>query len=320
MNTPELVSIILPCFNAEEFVSEAVRSALEQSWEHIELVVVDDGSTDSSRAILRKLKEQYAFTLLEQENAGASAARNAGLQVSSGSYIQFLDADDILDPDKIQQQMNLLTHTEKNSIAFGPWGKFREKFSDALFTREPSWQSLTPIDWLCCSWNGGGMMQPGSWLCPRSCIEKAGPWNEELGLNDDGEYFTRVLLQAEMLHFVENAKIYYRIVPSSLSSKRDKKAIQSAYHSLDLSAQHLLSYENSAKTRQAAANVYQRFAYTYFPQERSLCAKAEQKAREFGGATIEATGSSSFHVLKKFFGWKFARAIEYFWRKLQGTL
>jgi glycosyltransferase involved in cell wall biosynthesis len=92
----ELISVVMPCFNARAFVEQAVRSALGQDYANIELIVVDDGSTDGSRDILAQLKGAYPgrMTVLHQQNQGPYPARNAGLGRANGTLVAFLDADD----------------------------------------------------------------------------------------------------------------------------------------------------------------------------------------------------------------------------------
>src|ERR1700722_9877011 len=106
---PLLVSIIIPCYNAERWVQEAVESCLNQSYPNIEIIVVDDGSTDRSLEILRRYGPR--IKLKSGPNRGGNVARNQGFALSSGRYIQYLDADDYLEPDKIARQVRFLDET-----------------------------------------------------------------------------------------------------------------------------------------------------------------------------------------------------------------
>lgn len=101
--TSKRVSIIIPCYNNGSYVAEAIQSALSQTYENIEMIVVNDGSTDDSDAEISKFSDQ--ITYLNQTNSGACVARNNGLARASGDYIKFLDADDILEPDCVETQM-----------------------------------------------------------------------------------------------------------------------------------------------------------------------------------------------------------------------
>jgi len=105
MESP-LVSIIVPVFNSSAYVAVALRSALEQDYENKEIIVVDDGSTDSTPEILKTFREQ--IVVLTQVNAGPGAARNRGLKHARGTYIAFLDADDFWVPGKLRLQIEYL--------------------------------------------------------------------------------------------------------------------------------------------------------------------------------------------------------------------
>jgi glycosyltransferase involved in cell wall biosynthesis len=102
----DLISVIIPVYNAEKYLSEAINSVLAQSHTDLEIIAVDDGSTDSSTEILHSYGRHVKA--LRQENAGAAAARNAGIAACTGDYISFLDADDYWHPDKLQLQLSLL--------------------------------------------------------------------------------------------------------------------------------------------------------------------------------------------------------------------
>ena len=110
-----LVSVIIPCYNGETFLEEALRSVLTQSYPHVEIVVVDDGSTDSSAAIAQRFPVRY----IRQQNRGLSEARNAGIRESKGSYLVFLDADDRLKPEAIEAGLRLLEIRTDCAMAVG---------------------------------------------------------------------------------------------------------------------------------------------------------------------------------------------------------
>lgn len=101
--TYPLVSVIIPCWNAEGFIGEAIESALAQTYPHVEVIVVDDGSTDSSLTVLRPFEDRICFET--GPNRGASSARNRGLKLAQGELIQFLDADDLLHAEKLEKMV-----------------------------------------------------------------------------------------------------------------------------------------------------------------------------------------------------------------------
>ena len=116
MNEP-LVSILIPAYNAQEWLAQTLKSAIAQSWPHKEIIVVDDGSTDKTVAIARQF-ESDQVRVFRQENEGAAAARNKAFALSQGEYIQWLDADDLLAPDKIAKQLVALDARPNKRILF----------------------------------------------------------------------------------------------------------------------------------------------------------------------------------------------------------
>ncbi len=115
------VSILIPCFNAESFVAEAIQSAIDQTWENIEIIAVDDGSTDGSINVLRSFGDRIKF--ITGPNRGACAARNEAFSLSSGEFVQFLDADDVIHPNKITRQLSVLLN-ENADIVLSKIGLF----------------------------------------------------------------------------------------------------------------------------------------------------------------------------------------------------
>ncbi|WP_298737846.1 glycosyltransferase [uncultured Psychrobacter sp.] len=113
-----LVSVIIPCYNSESYISECIDSILNQDYQNIEIIVVDDGSTDNSINILKKIKD---IDIYSQENSGACVARNKGLKNSRGKYIKFLDSDDFLEPGVIKKQVDLAESLKNNVIVYGDY-------------------------------------------------------------------------------------------------------------------------------------------------------------------------------------------------------
>ena len=127
-----------------------------------------------------------------QKNRGQTAALNVCLKHACGNFVQYLDADDLIDPDKIERQLRRLAQNP-HCVASAEWGRFYTAPQDVRFNPEPVWRDLDPLDWLALSRADGlGMMLPALWLIPITIVRAAGPWVEELTLNNDAEYFTRV--------------------------------------------------------------------------------------------------------------------------------
>jgi hypothetical protein len=312
------VSIIIPCRNGATWLGEAIESCLGQSWANLQIIVVDNGSTDGSLDLAKRY-EARGITVLECKPAGASAARNVGLKQADGDLIQFLDADDRLDTDKIRRQVERLDAAPAASVASGAWVRFARDPSKAVFAPEAVWRDFAPEDFLISSWLGGGMMPNFSWLTPRTVIERAGPWNETLSVYDDGEFFCRVILASSGIAFCADARGYYRSAGAlTLSKRRDSEALASAFTAVELSCRHLLQRCNSAAALKACASHYQRFAYDAYPQAAELVAQAEKRAAELGGSDLRAGGGPAFQMLARSLGWKLSKRAQQAWRTLRG--
>jgi len=312
-----LVSVIVPCKDAAPWLADTINSCLNQTWPKLELIIVDNGSSDGSLALAGKY-ESPSVKIIECARNGASAARNAGLQQTRGNLVQFLDADDVLDRDKIRIQVERLGRLPEGTIASGAWARFHREPAASIFSPEPVWRDFSPTDFLISSWLGGGMMPSFAWLTPRQVIEKAGSWNEELSLNDDGEFFSRVVLASKGIAFCGDARGFYRTLPyPTLSKRRDRKGFASAYKAADLSCRNLLEHCDSDAAKKAAACQLQRFIYDLYPQMPELIKAAEQRVLELGGSELRMGGGSAFKGLSACVGWKIARRCQLLWHSIR---
>ena len=176
------VSILIPAFNAERWIADTIASALRQTWSRKEIIVVDDGSTDQTLCVARKFSSP-SLLVFTQPNQGASAARNKALSLSQGDYIQWLDADDLLEPDKITCQMKALENGQgKRTLLSSAWGRFIYRPHKTKFTPTSLWCDLSPVDWLIRKMGEGVFMQTGTWLVSRELCEAAGAWDSRHAL------------------------------------------------------------------------------------------------------------------------------------------
>jgi glycosyltransferase involved in cell wall biosynthesis len=307
-----LVTIIIPCHNAERWLGETLESALAQTWTDREIILVNDGSRDGSLALARNFAGR-GVRVIDQPNQGASAARNHGLREARGEFIQFLDADDLLSPDKIAGQIELLRHRPAGTLATCAWGRFQADPAAARFVDDAVYRDFAPIDFLVLAGDTGAMMHPSCWLVPKAVAGRAGPWDESLTLNDDGEYFCRVLLAGAGMAFCPAGRSFYRSgLPGSLSQQRGDRARRSQFHSLELITAHLLAAEDSPRTRQAAANYYQRFIHDFFPAPPDLMRTAAARVAQLGGSSLPdpAMGPRT-RRLAALLGWKNAWRLKH---------
>jgi len=312
-----LVSILIPAYNAEIWLTETLRSALAQTWDNKEIIVVNDGSKDGTLALARTF-ESDIVKVFTQANQGASATRNKAFSLCHGDYIQWLDADDLLGPDKIAKQMEALGHSlSPRTLLSGEWGSFMHRSSRAKFVPSGLWCSLSKAEWLMRKMEQNAYMQTASWLVSRELAEAAGPWDTRLLGDDDGEYFCRVLLASDGVRFVPGAKVYYRQAGSGSLSYvgRSDRKIEAQWTSMELHIGYLRTLEDSDRARAACVKFMQNWMVIFYPERLDIFQKAKELSRELGGQIEAPPFSWKYSWIKVLFGWRLARRAQL---KLQG--
>jgi hypothetical protein len=213
----------------------------------------------------------------------------------------------------ISGDFELLDAVERQPIGHRP--------HQAVFSAEAVWADLQPEAFLISSWRGGGMMPNFAWLTPRAVIDRAGPWNERLSLNDDGEFFCRVALASSGIVFCGDARGYYRSsAGATLSRRRDGEALTSAFDAIALSCGRLLLHHDTPAARAACATHYQRFVFDAYPEVPALVTAAERRIAQFGGSELRIGGGRLFRFLSRWFGWKLAKRCQLAWRGFKAWL
>jgi glycosyltransferase involved in cell wall biosynthesis len=315
-----LVSILIPAYNAEPWIEATIRSALAQTWPRIEIIVVDDGSSDQTPAIARQFAPQGVL-VFEQKNQGASAARNKAFSLSHGEYIQWLDADDLLAPHKIALQMEVVVGqgVAKRAVLSSSWGHFIHRPSRVKFIPSSLWCDLTPVEWLLRKMGQNVFMQTSTWLVSRELTEAAGPWDTRLLVDDDGEYFCRVVLASEGVRFVPEARVYYRSFQSGSLSDigRSTKKIEALWLSMRLHIQYLRSQEDSPRVHVACLQYLRDSLIIFYPESPDIVREAAKLAIELGGELGVPPLSWKYSLIEMVFGWGVAKPVLLNSRKLR---
>lgn len=307
-----LVSILIPAYNSEKWIADSIRSAVAQTWQRKEIIVVDNGSGDKTVQVARQFCSKE-LTVVATDNRGAAAARNAALRLSNGDYIQWLDADDLLSPNKIELQLATVRETEDSRVLLSsPWAYFNYRTDGVRFVPTSLWNDLSPAEWLLRKMNENLFMQTATWLTSRELTEAAGPWDTRLISDDDGEYFCRVLLASKGTRFVTDAKVFYRITPSSRLSYVGDSAekIEALYLSMELHIQYLLALEESARTRNACLTYLQTWFDAFYPDRPDLIAKLQNLAAQFQGHLEVPKLRRKYAWIRPIFGWKIAKQTQ----------
>lgn len=280
-----LVSILIPAFNAGPWIADTIRSALGQTWARKEILVVDDGSTDDTVAVAREF-ESAELKVISKDNEGAAATRNRALALSQGDFIQWLDADDLLSPGKIERQLRALPDpADRRTLLSCPWAYFSFRPQTARFTPTSLWCDLGPADWMIHKFAENLHQQTATWLTSRELAEAAGPWDTRMLSDDDGEYFSRVLMQSSGTRFVPESRVYYRVVPSSRLSyigSSDRK-MDAMLLSIKLHVGYLLSLEDTPRAREALLRYIRAWSTTFHPGRQDIFDELRVMAASLGG-------------------------------------
>lgn len=216
MSNP-LVSIIIPSFNRAALLPETLNCLLSQIYSNWECIIVDDGSTDNTKQVVSNyITTDLRFSYYERPSdkpKGANACRNYGFEKSKGVFIQFLDSDDLLSVNKLKVQVETFIQKPSTSVVTCKYGFFKNEIKQVNIKENEAYYNNfnTGYNLLNAFGIKGGYFPVHVYLVKREIIKMAGKWNETLVVNQDGEFFSRVLLNANTVVFVHNAIVYYRL-------------------------------------------------------------------------------------------------------------
>ncbi len=185
---PPLVSIVIPVYNSEDTIQKTLKSVIEQTYDNFEILIIDDGSTDASKIIVKEFEQNhptYKINCFFQENKGASAARNVGLKKAQGEYIALLDSDDVWDRDKLQKQLEAFSQNDE--IDFLATNRNEEKYD---FFYGFKFEKITKISSYLLLYKN--FLLTPTVLFKRSIIDEVGYFDEEMSHSEDLNYFLRI--------------------------------------------------------------------------------------------------------------------------------
>jgi len=216
-----LASVIIPVYNSERYLSEAIESVLVQTYRPIEIIVVDDGSTDSSADIAKGFHDAICYVF--QPNSGPSVARNAGLKIATGSIISFIDADDVWSTDKLSRQIKQMDSNLSAEIVLGHLQFLLYQNSDGK-----------------CGWTVSSdprlALNLGAGIFRKSAFEKVGLFDETLRYGDDWDWFMRARELGLHILIDKEVTLFYRRHKHNLSNQKkmgDASIIRVFKNSLD---------------------------------------------------------------------------------------
>lgn len=217
------VSVIIPVYNGEKFIENAIVSVLNQKGVNFELIVIDDGSVDTTITVVNKYSDQ--LKLIKKNNEGVSKARNVGLKHAQGKYIAFLDADDVFLPGKLLKQVSALSSTDGAVLCHSNMGNIDENgnlldkpvMQHEMDDPPESGYVLKNLF----NWN---FIFTSSVVVRRNVFSKAGGFNEQLSYAEDYELWLRISCYGKIIYLNE-ILLNYRIHENSASNKEHKMVI-----------------------------------------------------------------------------------------------
>ncbi|MGY5847677.1 glycosyltransferase family 2 protein [Salegentibacter sp. HM20] len=241
-----LVSIIIPTYNRSHLIGETLDSVIAQTFSNWECIIIDDRSDDYTEELINLYKEKDPrikfFQRPPEISKGAAKCRNIGIQNSSGDFIQFLDSDDLLASNKLEEQLKILGN-KKNSISICKWGYFnlnKDAFKRVKYHYNSYGDYSAGIDLLEKLGENNEFLPAHAYLISMEIIKKCGLWDENLSNNDDAEFMTRILLKVSNICMAYNTVVCYRYNnTASLSHINNKEKIVSAIRSWTLIEKHI---------------------------------------------------------------------------------
>ena len=307
-----LASVVIPCFNVEDYLEECLDSALAQTYRPIEIIAVDNNSTDRTREILMQYREKHPeiIQIVEEVKQGAPAARNRGLHLAMGEWVQFLDADDLILPDKIAGQMKVINRKKKCSIILSPICEvdLNEKYHKRAFENEDLWIGLIE----------GRLGTTSSWLWEKEEVLQAGGWVESLTCNQEYELLFRILTNGGTVSFNQDRHTFIRERPYGAISQKTKKSYPAISIDLRIRIRDFLKSEGMYNDeRKAIMENYLfkmfRMLYLYHPKE-----SLELYTQIMPGSFVPAKGVfPGYHLAFKILGFKGTERLIAFARRVR---
>jgi len=298
-----LVSICIPMYNVSEFIEETLQRILKQSYENIEIVVVDDHCTDNSYSLARGY-ESDKIRVYKNTKKGGNAARNYAFEKAKGEYIKFMDADDYCSDTMVEEQVKRAVYDgTPDTLVHSP---LRMLDPDGSFFDPPRSidKDYSPgIELLVAIWKREGFNIPHSHLMHRNLVIKAGGWDENIVKNQDGEFFARVATKADKSLSVNNVFAIWRQTKKGVSTQTSLAAHSSVIDTYEVITKRLIEYKNSQEMRTICGQYIGGFVYENYPQIKSLLPKIDILLKRIDSSLL-LPNRKIIKMLRFIFGWK----------------
>ncbi len=311
-----VVSVVIPCYNAGKWLRAAIDSCLAQTYSNLEIIVVDDGSTDDSLLIAQSYGGDV--TIVSGPNRGGSRARNRGFALSHGEYIQFLDADDYLLPAKIERQVTYL-ETYGGDVVYGDW-RIQHHLPNGSTRLGPVYHPGHLDDPVLAVLSGWSLIPIGI-LHRREIVERSGGWDESLRVAEDTAFlFSLVMAGADLRYQPGCFSIYRRYGNVTVSTADPTRRL---YYQGCLLEEIQQKFEArgwlTGTYREALAQFYYRQARSYYGSDPATYELWRAKSYSLD-PNLVPLGSSAYNVLRRCLGVAAAERLTYLKRSVEGRI
>lgn len=219
-----VISVIIPSFNGEKFLSETIESVLAQSFRDWECIIINNGSSDNTDGIAKKYSlTDPRISYFSQKNNGPGGARNAGLARAKGEFIQLLDHDDLLKPEKFAVQLEVFNKHPEADLIYSDFRFFNNRDTANLYSMKERYViSENPVDDFVFNWVKDFILPPHPILFRKSCFEKWGMYDEKLGVADDWDLYVRFAIHKPKIIFCDEVLALYRSHPDGITSEKNE--------------------------------------------------------------------------------------------------
>lgn len=265
------ISVIIPTFNRSNVIIDALETVRLQTYANWECLIVDDGSSDNSEGLITNyIQDDSRYKFIKRPTTrrkGAATCRNIGLENANGQFVQFLDSDDLMASNKLEVQVNHLKNEALNSMATCRYGISRPPFQKTkIINGLQIFKDFdSPINLLKTFATSFSYFPLHSYMIPMSIIQKTEPWNEELSVNDDGEYFTRIILNSAKVTFCPLTYVIYRAgagnrITTKITKDSGIKSYVDSWNMIDKTIYSKTSIRNHLYVQSAKANLLERLS------------------------------------------------------------
>lgn len=308
-NTP-LVSVLIPLYNAEQYIGGAIESCLNQSYDNIEVVVVDDHSTDSSLSVAKQYESDRVH-VFSNPGKGAQAARNYAYHCSKGQLVKFHDADDYSSPRLIEKQVErMLNDGDEDTIVYSLLHQLESSGEMAVQDRMKGKDYLNPIDFVTDMLRYHAFYCPHCYLLNRKTVDAVGGWDEKVRILQDRVYFVKAAEVASKVLFVDGEHAVWRVFDDGIHihSQKTPDKMRNAIETICDMALTVLRYKDNADTREVCETFIGRCVFFDFPSFRPILPYVDELCKK-NGLKWKKFRNERFSFLYPVFGWERTTAL-----------